>query len=451
MTKTATPMTKDLSERTHMPYDPTVDQQRWQLMSNDQPTDRSVPQATPEGKFIETPPTQAQQQWELMLKDPSFRDRLIGAGETAAMVGASPIGYLAGILGAGYGTVTGQDPRETGAKWEHASSYQPQTPVGQYYGEQVGAKLNALPPIVSGIPHMRLGPKAGRFAAETYAKPVAEMAADLYMTDQMPGMVSPASYAVDPSKRRFLGFGAKEKTPEIDLSPKTDMPLTVPESKPLDTLEGIAKAILEKPMTRRELFETAGNAVVSHAGRSILGDMATKPIAEMVKSVAKEPSYFYDLDILHNLDLYGLQDLGSAIWPDLWNDNIKPRLSEDFPLFTKADATKMDALVKRLDTENLNNRGEQAVLSSIEDIMEKYHDPLEGDPKIAKSLFNFYFGDLDPITKIDELRNIAYDLEEGSDIHLTNKQLAKYLKDRGHITKDEYKDLKEYYRHDEEE
>lgn len=177
-----------------MPYDPTGDQQRLELTAND----RSVPQVTPEGKYIEPPPTQSQQYWELMLKDPSFRDRLIGAGETAMMVGTSPIGYLAGILGAGYGAATGKDPRETGAKWEHASTYQPQTPVGQYYGEQVGEKLNALPPVVSGIPHMRLGPKAGRFAAETYAKPVAEMASDLYMAGQIPGVPNAASYVVDP-------------------------------------------------------------------------------------------------------------------------------------------------------------------------------------------------------------------------------------------------------------
>jgi len=167
-----------------MPYDPTID--------------RSIPQATPEGQYIETPPTPAQQKFELMLKDPSFRDRLIAAGETAMMVGTSPIGYLAGIAGAGYGLATGQDPRETGAKWEQASTYQPQTPVGQYYAEQVGEKLGALPPVISGIPHLRLGPKAGRFAAETYAKPVGEMAADLYMSGEIPGMTSPAMYVVDP-------------------------------------------------------------------------------------------------------------------------------------------------------------------------------------------------------------------------------------------------------------
>ena len=167
-----------------MPYDPTID--------------RSIPQATPEGQYIETPPTPAQQKFELMLKDPSFRDRLIAAGETAMMVGTSPIGYLAGILGAGYGAATGKDPRETGAKWEQASTYQPQTPVGQYYAEQVGEKLGALPPVISGIPHLRMGPNAGRFAAETYAKPVAEMASDLYMAGQIPGVPSPASYVVDP-------------------------------------------------------------------------------------------------------------------------------------------------------------------------------------------------------------------------------------------------------------
>lgn len=167
-----------------MPYDPTID--------------RSIPQVTPEGELIPTPPTLDQQRWELLLKDPSFIERLVGAGETAAMVGTSPIGYLAGMLGSGYGSLTGQDPRETGAKWEQASMYQPQTAVGQYYGEQVGDKLSSLPPVISGIPHLSMGPKAGRFAAETYAKPVAEMASDLYMSGQIPGMASPASFIVKP-------------------------------------------------------------------------------------------------------------------------------------------------------------------------------------------------------------------------------------------------------------
>jgi hypothetical protein len=45
---------------------------------------------------------------------------------------------------------------------------------------------------------MRLGPKTGRFAAETYAKPVAEMASDLYMAGQIPGVPNAASYVVDP-------------------------------------------------------------------------------------------------------------------------------------------------------------------------------------------------------------------------------------------------------------
>lgn len=167
-------------------------------MQYDPNIDRSIPQATPEGELIPTPPTIDQQRWELLLKDPSFTNRLLGTAETAAMVGTSPIGYLAGMLGYGYGSLTGQDPRETGSKWEHSATYQPQTAVGQFYGEQVGDKLSTLPPVVSGIPHLSMGPKAGRFVAETYAKPVAEMAGDLYMSGQIPGMASPASYIVKP-------------------------------------------------------------------------------------------------------------------------------------------------------------------------------------------------------------------------------------------------------------
>jgi hypothetical protein len=195
-------------------------------MQPDPTMDRSIPQATPEGKLIPTPPTLSQQRLELMLNNPRFLERLVGSAETAAMLGTSPIGYLGGMLGYGYGAVTGQDPRETGAKWEQASTYQPQTPVGQYYGEQVGDKLSALPPIVSGISPaaFSVGPKAGRFVADTYAKPVGEMAADLYMSGQMPGMVSPASYIVKPEGN--LNF-----TPNI----RTDM-LKGPETQTVSSL-----------------------------------------------------------------------------------------------------------------------------------------------------------------------------------------------------------------------
>ena len=280
-----------------MPYDPTID--------------RSIPQATPQGELIPTPPTLDQQRWELLLKDPSFRDRLMGGAETAAMVGTSPIGYLAGILGAGYGTVTGQDPREIGAKWEHASIYQPQTPVGQYYGEQVGEKLSALPPVISGIPHLSMGPKAGRFAAETYAKPVAEMAAELYAAGQLPGTINPASYIVKPEGN--LNF-----TPTI----RADM-LKGPETQPvssflnqLPSLQGLTATGLEHGLEKLRALDP-NEKITKTALEDQLSPSQYKKVDLQGLSNAGIEHYFDQAlenmdphDVLHNMGLP--QNLHSA-------------------------------------------------------------------------------------------------------------------------------------------
>lgn len=429
-----------------MPYDPTID--------------RSIPQATPEGELIPTPPTLDQQRWELLLKDPSFIERLVGAGETAAMVGTSPIGYLAGMLGSGYGSLTGQDPRETGAKWEQASMYQPQTAVGQYYGEQVGDKLSSLPPVISGIPHLSMGPKAGRFAAETYAKPVAEMTADLYMSGQVPGMASPASYVVDPSKRRFLGIGTKDKTPEIDISPKLDMPLTVYRGGN-GTLESIAKAVLEKPMTRRELFETAGNAAISHAGRGILSsaaeNLATKPVAEIAKSVAKEPGFYRDVDIIGNYDLYKNIDYYRSkdaipyfsAFPEVWKDSIKPTIHELLPTISKDEVSTIQKYVDQMQSKGISTSEKTHAYEQIHDILEKHHDPMEGSP-IGAAVHKIRFKNSEPAAILDDFHDMLEEAGIRDTLGLENADMARYLRDRKILSEKQLKELDKYIKEDNE-
>jgi hypothetical protein len=151
--------------------------------------DRSIPMATPSGQFVPTPPTESQLTWEGALSNPSIANILYGAGETAYGLVTAPIPYAAGMVGAGYGALTGQDPRATGTRFEQATSFQPQSPTGQYYSEQTGEKFSSLPPVVSGNPIARLGQGSARYAGEQYAKPIAEKGLTMYEQGKLtPGM-----------------------------------------------------------------------------------------------------------------------------------------------------------------------------------------------------------------------------------------------------------------------
>jgi hypothetical protein len=165
--------------------------------------DRSIPMATPSGKLIPTPPTESQLKWEGALSNPSIANILYGAGETAYGLVTAPIPYAAGMVGSAYGALTGQDPRATGAKFEQATTFQPQSPTGQYYSEQVGEKLSTLPPVVSGIPLARLGAGSAKYAGEQYAAPLAEKALTMYEQGKLtPGM--------SPTSEIFIGKSAKD-------------------------------------------------------------------------------------------------------------------------------------------------------------------------------------------------------------------------------------------------
>jgi hypothetical protein len=164
--------------------------------------DRSIPMATPSGQFVPTPPTESQLKWEGALSNPSIANILYGAGETAYGLVTAPIPYAAGMVGAGYGALTGQDPRATGARFEQATTFQPQSPTGQYYSEQAGEKFSSLPPVVSGNPIARLGAGSARYAGEQYAKPIAEKGLTMYEQGKLtPGM--------NPVSEMFIGRNAK--------------------------------------------------------------------------------------------------------------------------------------------------------------------------------------------------------------------------------------------------
>ena len=180
-----------------------------QQFGSGQTIDRSVPMATPSGEFIPTPPTESQVQWEGALSNPSIANILYGAGEAAMSVLTSPAPYVAGMVGYGYGALTGKDPKATGVQFEQAATIQPQTALGQYYTEQVGDKLSALPPVVSGIPTPRLGAGAARYAGQQYALPLAEKGLTMYEQGKLtPGFT--------PISELFIGPNAKNWNPDLN-------------------------------------------------------------------------------------------------------------------------------------------------------------------------------------------------------------------------------------------
>ena len=164
--------------------------------------DRSVPMATPTGEFIPTPPTQSQQQWEAALKPKKLADMLYGGGEAAASILSSPLPYVSGALGYGYGALTGKDPKQTGMEWEQAATLSPKTALGQYYTEQASDKLGALPPVVSGIPTPRLGAGATRYAGQQYGVPMLEKSLTMYEQCKLTPGFNPVSDI-------FIGENAK--------------------------------------------------------------------------------------------------------------------------------------------------------------------------------------------------------------------------------------------------
>lgn len=158
--------------------------------------DRSVPQATPEGQFIPTPPSVDQMRYELMRQAeqktlPEFLANLptemlnqaVGIGETGAtLLGGlvSPIAAAAAGVGKNIydyfdkGQIDPKATKEFANEAARLFSYVPVTPAGQSIVEAIGeapAQImgtgQGLPPIVSGInPRaMQTGPVLGPLSA----------------------------------------------------------------------------------------------------------------------------------------------------------------------------------------------------------------------------------------------------------------------------------------------
>jgi hypothetical protein len=169
-----------------------------------QTVDRSIPMATPTGEFIPTPPTASQEAWQGALSNPSVANILYGAGEATASLLSSPLPYVAGMVGYGYGALTGKDPKETGAQFQQATTLQPKTALGQYYTEQVGDKLSALPPVISGIPAPRIGAGATRYAGQQYGMPMLEKSLTMYEQGKLtPGFKPVSEMFVGPTSKTW--------------------------------------------------------------------------------------------------------------------------------------------------------------------------------------------------------------------------------------------------------
>ena len=102
----------------------------------------AVPQVTPEGIVVRQP--------DAIPESRSFRDVLVGTGETArALIQGIPagivspiVGFTRSLTGGQYGTQEGvRQGAELGGRVQQAMSYQPKTPTGQAMTETVGKFL----------------------------------------------------------------------------------------------------------------------------------------------------------------------------------------------------------------------------------------------------------------------------------------------------------------------
>ena len=94
--------------------------------------------------------------------------------------------------------------------------------------------------------------------------PVSQMKSELQMSENKP---------VDSTKRNLIGLGLKSK----DQLPTEASALNLNDPSSIDAT---TQAIVNMPMTRRKLLTTAGNAVLSHAGRGILSKAIKIPTFE---------------------------------------------------------------------------------------------------------------------------------------------------------------------------
>lgn len=237
--------------------------------------DRSVPMATPTGEFIPTPPTQSQQQWEAALKPKKLADMLYGGGEAAASILSSPLPYVSGALGYGYGALTGKDPKQTGMEWEQAATLSPKTALGQYYTEQASDKLGALPPVVSGIPTPRLGAGATRYAGQQYGVPMLEKSLTMYEQGKLTPGFNPVSEIYRPNL-------PKTPDPSVGTRFQSDYIGGLVDKTPFDLSTKKGASILISPWdssSRNQSISSVSDIylpenVVTHGGQAFARDIA---------------------------------------------------------------------------------------------------------------------------------------------------------------------------------
>ena len=322
-----------------------------------QSVDRSIPMATPSGEFIPTPPTASQEAWTGALSNPSVASILYGAGETAASVLSSPLPYVAGMVGYGYGALTGKDPRETGAQFQQATTLEPKTALGQYYTEQVGDKLSALPPVISGIPTPRIGAGAARYAGQQYGMPMLEKSMTMYEQGKLTPGFTPISQMVDDSYRgSHKAPNATVYGATLDNLGGSIMPTDVYSSK------GISLYGIGDPVVDREWFSAAYRA-------------KNKPDAEVTiwRAVPKGVTDINSGDWVTTSKTYaknhGENTLNGEY--DLISSKVKANTlsSEGYPYEFGYHSPKPALAVEKTDASNIFGQGAQEV---------RYTDPTSG-------------------------------------------------------------------------
>ena len=110
--------------------------------------------------------------------------------------------------------------------------------------------------------------------------PVAQMSAELATK---PELQMSESKPVDLTKRKLFGLGLKSKDQLPAVIPTaTSQPLTTstsadtnaPKLNTINLVDAAAQALLNMPMSRRQVLKTPINAAISHAGRGVMGDLA---------------------------------------------------------------------------------------------------------------------------------------------------------------------------------
>jgi hypothetical protein len=327
-----------------------------------QTIDRSVPMATPTGEYIPPPTTESQTQWEGALSNPSIANILYGAGEAAMSVLTSPVPYVAGMVGYGYGALTGKDPKATGAQFEQAVTIQPQTALGQYYLEQTGDKLSALPPVVSGIPTPRLGAGAARYAGQQYALPLAEKGLTMYEQGKLTPGFTPISEMVawhgtphniegkfDITKvgtgegaqayGHGMYYGGARGTGETYQKNLSDFTWAV-DGKPYDTNNAAHRAAIELKISGGNVNK---DEIIKRYERNI-ADLEARG-ADWANSSALQKKQ--ELEVIRTGKLPNVEEksLGNLYKVDIPDEQIPKMLNWDEPLNRQSQSTK-DSLAK---------------------------------------------------------------------------------------------------------